>query len=52
MWHKGVKDHVARVAVVTEKPMWRLVVATLGMATGGNTKAFAKVDEARRWAGD
>jgi len=51
-WHKGAKPHIGRVAVVTEKPMWRLVVATLGMATGGTTKAFEKVDDALRWAGD
>jgi len=49
-WYRAHKSRVRRVAVVTDKTMWRLIVATLGMATGGNTRAFERLEEAERWA--
>lgn len=48
-WHKRHGAGIRRVAVVTDRAMWRLVIATLGMASGGSTRAFDQVDPARAW---
>jgi len=48
-WARANSSRIRRVAVVTDKTMWRLVVATIGMATGGNTRAFEHAAEAKRW---
>lgn len=48
-WHKANGGKLKRTAVVTNKTMWRLVISTISVATGGGTRAFEQVDEAQRW---
>jgi hypothetical protein len=51
-WHRRHGAQLRRIAVVTNRAMWRLIVATIGLATGGTTRAFESRDEAARWLRD
>jgi hypothetical protein len=48
-WHREYGSYLKRTAVVTNKTLWRMVVSTISMATGGGTRAFGTVEEANRW---
>jgi hypothetical protein len=39
------------VAVLTDKPLWRMVVAAMAVASGQKMKAFTALDKARSWLG-
>src|SRR3954449_2931193 len=49
-WNKLHKARISRVAIVTEKLMWRAVIAGRALASGQTMKAFPSLDEAARWA--
>jgi hypothetical protein len=52
-WHTRNKQRVAKVAVVTDHALWRMVVSTVGMAVRAQVKTFADPFAARDWcAGD
>lgn len=51
-WNREHRDQVVGVAVITSKPMWRLVVSAMGLASSQSMKAFENADEALRWARD
>lgn len=48
-WHNKHKARLAKVAVVTDRSLWRMVVSTVGMAVRAKVKTFTRVDEARAW---
>ncbi len=48
-WSAGARDRMARVAVVTEKTSWWMVVSAMGLASGQQMKAFSTIDAARAW---
>jgi hypothetical protein len=48
-WHKQHATQVHRVAVVTNRMIWRLVVRTLSVAGGGPIEPFDHVDAAGVW---
>jgi hypothetical protein len=49
-WNSRNKKTLSRVAVVTNKPLWRVIVAAMAVASGQNLKAFTNQAEAERWA--
>jgi hypothetical protein len=48
-WNKSQKGRIARVAIVTEKTMWRAVIAAMSLASGQTMKAFRSVEESMIW---
>jgi hypothetical protein len=48
-WHKQHGQRLRRTAVVTTRPLWRVVISTISLATGGRTRAFESVDAAQQW---
>jgi hypothetical protein len=48
-WHTRHKQRVARVAVVTDHALWRVVVSTVGLAVRASVKTFTDPASAREW---
>lgn len=48
-WNARNKGRVERVAVVTDKLLWHMVVSTIGLASSQTMKAFSDIDEAHLW---
>lgn len=50
-WHRRKAEGIEGVAVVTRKPLWRLVISAMALASGQRMKAFDDVKSADRWLG-
>lgn len=48
-WNATNKHRVRRVAVVTEKLLWHMVVRTIGLASSQTMRPFSDIDEAHLW---
>lgn len=48
-WNDRVRERITRVAVVIDKPLWRMVISAMGVAARQKMKAFDTVDAARAW---
>jgi hypothetical protein len=48
-WNERVRDRVERVAIVTDKPLWRMVISAMGVASRQKMKAFDTEATARAW---
>lgn len=48
-WNAAHKKQIHRVAIVTEKVLWHMVVAAMSVASGQKMRAFSTVDEALGW---
>lgn len=48
-WNRRTRDRIQRVAVVTDKPIWRMVISAMGVASRQKMRAFASKSEAREW---
>jgi hypothetical protein len=48
-WNSGYRPRIRRVAVLTEKPLWHMVVAAMAVASGQKMKAFTTLDKANTW---
>ena len=48
-WNKAARARVRRLAVVTERAMWQLVVSGMALASGQAMKAFDDRYSAERW---
>lgn len=51
-WHRAHRERIAAVAVVTEKPLWHLVVSAMSLASGQQMRAFDDLRSARSWVRD
>jgi hypothetical protein len=49
-WNKKNRPRIARVAIVTDRISWRMVIAAMSLASGQAMRAFAELTRARRWA--
>jgi hypothetical protein len=49
-WSPKYRPLVNRLALVTNKVTWRMLTATVALATGQNMKAFASLADAESWA--
>ncbi len=50
-WLLQHRDELYRVAIVTEKTVWHMVVSTMALAARIPMKAFSTLDEALDWIG-
>lgn len=48
-WHSSHRDRLKKVAVVTDKAMWRMMIATVGLAAKGDMRAFENAATALSW---
>ena len=48
-WNARVRDRIGRVAIVTDKPLWRMVITAMGVASRQRMKAFEGEAPARAW---
>lgn len=48
-WNERNRGRIAGVAVVTRKPLWRMVISAMGVASRQKMKAFETVEPARTW---
>lgn len=49
-WNRLYKDRIGRVAIVTDRLMWRMVISAMSLAAQQEMQAFASLDHARVWA--
>jgi len=48
-WNGQVRGRIQRVAIITERHLWHMVVAAMSIASRQTMRAFDKAVEARRW---
>lgn len=48
-WNSHYKNRLRRVAILTERVAWKLVVSTMALASGQHMKAFTGHAEADAW---
>lgn len=49
-WNARYRSRIARVAIVTDKVLWRVVISAMGLASRQEMKPFTSLSEAQRWA--
>jgi hypothetical protein len=52
VWNREHKERLRRVAVVTDKPLWRMVISAMSLASGQQMRGFASRGEAEQWLSD
>jgi hypothetical protein len=50
-WNARFRSRINRVAVITEKVLWHMVVAAMAVASGQRMKAFDSMEAADAWLG-
>jgi hypothetical protein len=48
-WQNTYRYRIKRVAVVTDKALWRMVIAAVGLAAGGEMRSFDSEAKAATW---
>ncbi len=48
-WNARMRARIAHLAVLTDRPMWRLVVSGMALASRQNMRAFANRPDALAW---
>lgn len=48
-WNSKYRVRLHAVAIVTEKTLWHMVIAAIGVAARQTMKAFYSLDEAQKW---
>ncbi len=48
-WNARFRSRIDRVAVITEKVLWHMVVAAMAIASSQRMKAFDRVEKAEAW---
>ncbi len=51
-WHRTHRGRIGAVAIVTDRPLWHLVISAMALASGQTMKAFSDLEDARRWVGE
>jgi hypothetical protein len=49
-WHRRYRDRLGRVAVVTNKPLWHMVIRAMSFAASVSMQPFSARLEALEWA--
>lgn len=49
-WNTQHRDHIVRVAVVTERTLWRMVISAMALASQQDMRSFADLPAAQQWA--
>ncbi len=48
-WHRDSKDRIRGVAIVGAKPLWRMVILAMSLASSVPMRPFPGLDAARAW---
>ncbi|HEY2408553.1 MAG TPA: STAS/SEC14 domain-containing protein [Polyangiaceae bacterium] len=48
-WNSGMRKRIARLAVVTERQLWHMVVSGMALASRQTMKPFSEIVPARDW---
>jgi hypothetical protein len=48
-WNKKWRGKISRVAIVTDKWLWHMVISVMAKAAGQSMKPFANLENAREW---
>ena len=48
-WHRTNKGRLGRVAIVTERMLWHMVIRAMAMASGQQMRPFSDRTEAEAW---
>jgi len=48
-WNERTRGRIQRVAIVTDKPIWRMVISAMGVASRQKMKAFDSIAAAQAW---
>jgi SpoIIAA-like len=48
-WHGKNRDRIGRVAVVTDKSLWRMIVSKVGLAVRAQVRTFSERRMAEEW---
>lgn len=48
-WNIENRPRIRRVAIVTARPLWQMVVSAMALATSQALRPFSDVDAARKW---
>lgn len=51
-WNSKHRERIRHVAIITENPLWPLVISAMALASKQNMKAFKTPQDARRWASE
>jgi hypothetical protein len=49
-WNQDHKANITRVAIITRKPMWKIVISAMALASTQEMRAFPDLRSAQRWA--
>ncbi len=49
-WNRTWRHRITRVAVITDKTLWHVVVSAMALASSQQMKAFRSAEEAELWA--
>lgn len=49
-WAHGHRALLARIAVVTDRPLWHMVVYAMAVSSGLEIRPFAQLEDAIEWA--
>lgn len=49
-WNKKWRGKISRVAIVTDKWLWHMVINVMAKAAGQSMKPFTNLEQAREWA--
>lgn len=49
-WNKKWRGTISRVAIVTDKRLWHMVISVMAKASGQQMKAFVNLAQAQAWA--
>ncbi len=48
-WNRSNRKRVGRVAIITRRTTWHMVIRAIALASGRSMRSFATHDEARAW---
>ena len=48
-WHKLHANRIHQTLIVTDRPLWRMVISAMSMASKSEMHAFATVEELDEW---
>jgi len=51
-WHRGHRELIRRTAILTDKPLWHMIVSAMSLASGTPMRAFDERRAALAWLDD
>ena len=48
-WNRSHRQHLERVAIITDKLLWHMVIRTMSLASGQTMRPFDGIEDAQAW---